>query len=298
MRLTAVKIGAGVPKEPFSGHVQLVFITAAILHVESRLVTLTPAAAGGLPGAITVDIPEGFVFAQFFAAGTAAAARGGVLRFADNAVSVDLRASVPWRSRLRELALDLARPQTASAWEAAASALRMDGRSDAIARLGHEAITKLGLATRRLDLRSAEKAAEPLVGLGAGATPAGDDLLVGYLAGLWSSTAHHRGRADFSVGLADIVRRLGSRTNDVSRVYLEAAVEGEASERLAGVSASIAGGRTQPIVAAAVAEAVAVGHTSGADATLGLLLGLAAWGPERIFCDGRRLIDESDFRSS
>jgi hypothetical protein len=63
MRLLAVKIGAGVPADPFSGSVRSTFANAAILTVAERLVTVAPSTAGGLPGAITVDVPGGFNFA-------------------------------------------------------------------------------------------------------------------------------------------------------------------------------------------------------------------------------------------
>jgi hypothetical protein len=291
VRLVAVKIGAGVPSEPFSGYVRSVFVSAAILKIAGSLVTLAPAASGGLPSAIIVDVPRGFDFARLLTAGAAAASRGGVLRFVDNAASVDLRGANHWRSRLRELAVDLSRPATASGWGTTAAALRTDGRCNAIAHLGHGAIVELSQATRRFDLEAAERAAKRLVGLGAGGTPAGDDLLVGYLAGLWSSIARDRSRADFAAGLADIIRGLGKQTNDISRVYLEAAADGEVSERLANAVTSIAAGEAQPIVAAAAAAAIAVGHSSGADGTLGLVLGLAVWGPAPIFWDSGRLVD-------
>ena len=292
MRLVAVKIGAGVPTEPFLGSVRSVFVNAAILTFANRLLTLAPAATGGLPGAITVDVPRGFDFSRFLIVGAAAASRAGILRFAGDATSVDLRGANHWRSRLRELALDLNKPATERAWRTVAASLRTDGRSNAIARLGQGAIVKLGKATRRFDLQSAARAAERLVGLGAGGTPAGDDLLVGYLAGLWSSIASDRPRANFAASLADILRGLGKRTNDVSRVYLEAAADAEVSERLADVMRSIAAGEAQPIVGAAAAAAISVGHSSGADGTLGLLVGLAAWGPTPIFHDSMRLLDE------
>ncbi len=43
---------------------------------------------------------------------------------------------------------------------------------------------------------------------------------------------------------------------------------------------SVAAGEAQPIVAAAAAAAMAVGHSSGADGTLGLLLGLGSLGTD------------------
>ena len=293
MRLVAVKIGAGVPTEPFSGSVRSVFVNAGILTIANRLLTVTSAASGGLPGAITVDVPRGFDFSRYLIVGADAASRAGVLRFTGDATSVDLRGANHWRSRLRELALDFNKPGTERAWRTVAAALRTDGRSTAIARLGHGAIVKLGKATRHLDLQSAELATERLVGLGAGGTPAGDDLLVGYLAGLWSSIGSERPRAAFAAGFADVLRGLGKRTSDVSRVYLEAAADGQVSERLAEVATSIAAGETQPIVSAVAAAAIAVGHSSGADGILGLLLGLSAWGPTLIYSNSRNLLEES-----
>ncbi len=290
MRLVAVKIGAGVPSEPFSGHVRSVFANAAILKVANTLITLAPEAAGGLPSAISLEAQRGLDFAQLLTLGAPIASRGGVLRLADNAGSIDLRQAYDWRSRLRELAVDLCNIAMATGWATAARVLRTDGRCNAIASLGHDAIVNLGEAARRFDLTSAERAAERLVGLGAGGTPAGDDLLVGHLAGLWSSVGDDGPRADFASRLADILRRLGNRTNDVSRVYLEAVADGEVSERLADLASGIAAGEGGPSVAEAAAAAMSVGHSSGADGTLGLLLGLASWGPDPIFCASRRLV--------
>ncbi len=293
MRLVAVKIGAGVPTEPFFGFVRSVFVNAATLAIGNNLVTLAPAATGGLPRAIIVEVPRGFDFSHSLIEGAAVASRSEVLRIAGDATSIDLRGAGHWRSRLTEVALDLDRSAAERAWRTVAAALRNDGRGNAIARLGHRTIVKLAQATRRFDLQSAAQAAERLVGLGSGGTPAGDDLLVGYLAGLWSSIEGDRARAHYAAGLADVLRGLGKRTNDVSRVYLEAAADGQVSERLADVIRSIAVGDADPIAAAAAAAAIAVGHSSGADGTLGLLLGLAAWGPTPIFCDSRRFIEES-----
>ncbi len=293
MRLVALRIGTGVPARPFTGVVRSVFANAAILTVADKLVTLVPAATGGLPAAITVDVPRGFDFEDFVTVGAEAASRAGILRFAGSEASVDLRGARQWRSRLRDNSPDFGNRATDSAWRSVAAALRADGRSNAIVRLASGAILSLGGATRDFDLESAEQAAARLVGLGAGGTPAGDDLLVGYLTGLWSSIAGIRRRAGFATGLGGALRGLAKRTNDVSRVYLEAAADCEASERLTAVTACIAAGAMPAAVAEAAAAAIAVGHTSGADGVLGLLLGLAAWGPEPIFTECRRLVDET-----
>jgi hypothetical protein len=291
VRLVALKIGPGAPTRPFTGVVRSVFANAAILSIADGLATLVPAETGGLPGAITLEVPRGFNFARVMAVGAAAASRDGVLRFAGGAASIDLRAARPWTSGLREISLEFGDPATDGAWRSVAAALRADGRSDAIARLACRDILSLGAAIRRFDLEAAEQAAARLIGLGAGGTPAGDDVLVGCLAGLWSSAGGVSRRADFVAGLGNAVMGLARRTTDVSGVYLAAAAAGEASERLSAVAAAIAAGATPNALAETAAAAIAVGHTSGADGALGLLLGLAAWGPQTIFSESRRLVD-------
>ena len=227
MRLLAVKIGVGVPTEPFSGLVRSVFVNAAILVVADKLVTLAPTAGGGLPGGITVDVPTGFNFAGTLRIGAVAVSRAGILRFAGNAASIDLRVATAWRSQLCDLRLDLAAPAAERAWIAIAAALLSDGRSAAIARLARAAMDELSQATRSFSLRAAEQAAERLVGLGAGGTPAGDDFLVGYLAGLFSSAGTDCTRTNFAVAFANTCHSMGKHTNDISRAYLEAAAGGQ-----------------------------------------------------------------------
>ena len=97
---------------------------------------------------------------------------------------------------------------------------------------------------------------------------------------------------NFAVAFAKTCRSLGKRTNDISRAYLEAAADGQVSERLADVAKSVAAGEAEPRVAETVASAMAVGHSSGADGTLGLLQGLASWGPASVFSRGSGLVDE------
>jgi hypothetical protein len=87
------------------------------------------------------------------------------------------------------------------------------------------------------------------------------------------------GRAAFVARLGVRLKEFAARTHRISRVYLEAAAEGEVSERLTKLAAQVAAGATPRAVGAAAAAALAVGHSSGANGILGLLLGSAAWGP-------------------
>lgn len=281
MHLGAEKIGWGVPVT-FEATVHSLFRNAAILTVAGhQLVTLVPATAGGLPGAISIALPAGFEFSKALGARSRAAVRGGMLRFRGGALSVDLRDAVRWRSGLDALELDLNKPAMHRAWEDAAAILAADGRTDAFVRIACAPIRALSEAASALDITGANHAMASLVGLGAGGTPAGDDFLVGFLAGLHATEIALKRQA-FLAALGGEIRALLARTNDVSRVYLAAAAEGEVSERLTDVAAAIARGGGAPIVAGVAKAAIVVGHTSGADGTLGLLLGTAAWGPKAV----------------
>jgi hypothetical protein len=225
-----------------------------------------------------VDTPNGFSFERSLTVGACAAVRGGMLRV-DDGFCVDLRASRPWRSHLDGLALDLARAPVRRAWDTAWAALRAHGNFAAFVSRGGAAITRMCEATRDLDWSGARQAVSALIGLGDGSTPAGDDYLVGHFAGLWSSAGPDGARQRFIVDLSESLRDMASRTNRVSRVYLEAAAEGEVSEPLATLACQIAAGAGEEPVAIAAAAALAVGHSSGACGVLGLLLGSTAWGP-------------------
>jgi hypothetical protein len=290
VRLAALKIGFGVVEPPFHGEVHSVFARAIILKVAGGLVTLVPSTAGGLPGAIMIDTPVQLNFTDLVKAGDTVAARAGVLRFAGRAAFVDLRPASRWQSNLHETLFDFELPPTIAAWRTAATVLQSNGGSAAIAGLAPAAILSLCAATRQLDVEQATGAATRLIGLGAGGTPAGDDLLVGFLAALWPQTTGPGNLQNFRRALAAYLRAQAKRTNDVSRVYLEAATTGEVSERLGDVVTAIAAGADAEAVAAVAAAAVVVGHTSGADGMLGLLLGLAARGPSALLAESRSLI--------
>ena len=281
-----------------SGTVHSLFRAVAILAVPGQqLVTLASLTAGGLPGSISVDFPSDFDFKALLQLGSRAAVRGGLLRFGQGDVAVDLRNAQPWRSRIAELALDLNRAEPRRAWEAAAAALSADRRSDALATIARHPIRALIEAASAFDAKAARRAMLGLVGLGSGGTPAGDDLLVGFLSGLRATKSLISPmRVAFPETLGKELQPLLLRTNDVSRVYLAAAAVGEVSERLTSLAAAIGRGDSSSTVDKVAKAAIAVGHTSGADGTLGLLLGTAAWGPKATARRVISLIDGSSLR--
>jgi hypothetical protein len=153
---------------------------------------------------------------------------------------------------------------------------RTESARTVISRRVGEAMRELIDHTRRYELTNTS-AVEALIGLGPGLTPSGDDLLVGYLAGLWCTVQDKNERNEFIAHLGETISRLSGNTNDISRTYLYHAVRGQVSRRLADLAEAISrGGEHQPLLELAEA-AMKIGHTSGMETVTGLLLGLAAW---------------------
>jgi hypothetical protein len=112
-----------------------------------------------------------------------------------------------------------------------------------------------------------------LVGLGPGLTPAGDDFLIGWLAGL-ALRAGAPPQREFLRDLCAGIAPLGSATTSVSRQHLEDACALAFSERLSDLCLAIGDAAPAPTLACAVAALVRVGASSGADAAAGLLFAL------------------------
>jgi hypothetical protein len=123
------------------------------------------------------------------------------------------------------------------------------------------ALRALLVATRRDDRRAAEAAATSLVGLGAGLTPSGDDVLVGFTAALTAV------RNKLAHPIARAAADGGSRTTLVARTYLYHAARGEYAERVHQLVDAVASGD-----ASRIALGMSWGATSGADLVLGILL--------------------------
>ncbi len=102
-----------------------------------------------------------------------------------------------------------------------------------------------------------------LIGAGPGSTPAGDDVVVGVLAGL-----HAAGRHDAAALIADALPDLLARTTSASRIYLSAAAEGRFAER---VHLLVRGLRDRDAAIAAAWSAARWGATSGIDLLAGIV---------------------------
>jgi len=131
-------------------------------------------------------------------------------------------------------------------------------------------------ATRRYELTDTT-AISTLTGLGPGLTPSGDDLLVGYMAGLWSTMRDQSKRMQFISSLGKNIIRLSRRTSIISRTYLCHAARGQVSSHLADLAEAICRETDSERLADIAETAMRVGHTSGMDAVTGMLMGLVAW---------------------
>ena len=273
MRIAGLARGVGVPAADFAGRVAEIHARAALLKLaDDALISLLGGELGRQPRGISLDLPEDISLLNLLYANAELAMRGGVIRFADSALMIDLRKTQEWRCGIDRLDFDYRNPATARAYRIARLALEHDGRAQGFREIAGERLDRLNAAIHDGDLASSERAIGDLVGLGEGKTPAGDDYLVGICAAIWSCSA---ARA-FAAVLGPKIIALAARTGDLSSLYLREAAHGEVSERLADVAAGICAGGSDDVFGNAVKKALAVGHSSGAAGILGLLKGYAA----------------------
>jgi hypothetical protein len=278
MRLDALTAGLGADTRPFTGKVHSVFAHACNIELASgQLLGLVAREIGAVPRGFQLATPDGFSFPDHVAVGAAVSSRAGLLRIEDSALSIDLRPAVPWRSDLAKYPIACDRADVATAWRAAWIALVTHGGAVPLQRQVGDAIKSLLDAAVSSRADRAAGAVSRLIGLGDGLTPAGDDFLIGFVAGL-AALPTDREREAFRAALAAAIAGAVGQTGAISRLYLEAALAGEVSEPLAALAAAIGRGYARG-TARAAAMALAVGASSGAAASYGLLLAVRATKP-------------------
>jgi hypothetical protein len=299
MYLSALTLGYAVPSHSFEAVVHSVFQSAANLRLTKggKLLTLVISSEADLPQGIRIDTPFDFSFAGL-QIGELVSCRNGILRIESASLTIDLTQACIWKCDLPALKTDMSNQATESAWKAVWQALNQHQRNagadivaENVGRIFNPPYANQGLgvsqkiiksmqallqATQQFDLTKASAGRE-LIGLGSGLTPAGDDLLTGYLAGLWCTVFGKSEREEFVSGLGRKIVRLSRRTNDISRTYLYHAARGQISSRLAALAEAISHGETGEPLLAIAEKAMHIGHTSGMDAVTGLLIGMAVW---------------------
>jgi Protein of unknown function (DUF2877) len=287
MHLAALSAGPEAPRIRFNGVIHSVFDQACNIRVDDdRLLALLVPCLGNVPHGARIAVPAGFGFARHLAVGGPVGCRADVLRMPG--LSVDLGTAVPWQAELTGAAVDLRVPQMARAWWTAWRLLeqRRPGAGHAQLAALTRTVDRRGLrlarATRHLRVDEAARAIEALIGCGPGLTPSGDDLIVGFLAGLWSTARDNPARRAFRQALCLAVAAGAGATGDISRTYLSHATRGRFAEPLATLATRIGDGASVEEIDRVTAVALRVGHGSGCDGVLGLLLGLAAWSAQPV----------------
>ena len=284
MHFAALSAGGQAPRGRFNGTVHSAFRQACNIRLDDgRTLALLVPHLGNVPHGARVQVPTGFAFADHLTVGRPVGCRADVLRIAGGELSIDLGTAQPWRGELPAAGVDLTSPEIAGAWRAAWCALHRDRpRADhaelaAIARTVDRQGVRLARAARDLRLHEAVSALDRLIGCGPGLTPSGDDLIAGFLAGLWCCAGDGPAKRSFLDGLCAAVVTAAAGTADISRAYLSDAARGRFAEPLTTLAWHIGQGADRVAIERATLSALRVGHTSGGDGVLGLLLGWAAW---------------------
>jgi hypothetical protein len=286
MHVAALSAGGQAPRRRFNGSVHSVFRQACNVRLDDgRLLALLAPRLCNVPHGVRLDLPAGFDFSRQVVVGQRVGCRADVLRVAGGELSIDLATAQPWRGELPAGGVDLASPEVARAWRTAWRKLQercpriasrdVEFAAWAVERQG----VRLARAARDLQPDEAAGALDRLIGCGPGLTPSGDDLTIGFLAGLWSTRGDLPARRTFLDRLCAAVAAAATATGDISRAYLTHATHGQFAEPLTTLVRHISEGAAVADVNVATMAALRVGHTSGADGAFGMLLGLAAWAP-------------------
>lgn len=290
MNIRAVSIGEAVPRRDFGAVIHSAFDSAVNLRLEAedRLITLLNSEVYELPQGIRVwtkDLPL-----KSLTSGLRASGKGGILRFDSSSLTVDLRGAPVWKCRVPELGLDMTSPVAREAWSTAWELLNKEQKiknadilADVLFRLNRgsplsQRISKpfrsLVASTRGFDMQGAVTAAKNMIGLGPGVTPSGDDILIGFLAGLWSVAGQNQGKLAFLHSFGAETIKLARQTSEISRTYIYHAAQGQFSSALSNLAEAIATNNNTEEVSH---SAMQVGHSSGMDSGTGLLIGLRVW---------------------
>jgi uncharacterized protein DUF2877 len=276
MLIRAETLGCAIPIRDFDAVVHSVFRRACNLQiVGGGLITLVDSQLGKLPQGIALVLSDAFSFESMgFRCGQRVTCRNGIIHTDSLPLQIDLTSATHWRADLQSHLINMRRPSVRRALAAAHAEWRsILAPNDTITTKAHSIIRatlpQLFRATRAHDLELACQHATRLIGLGVGLTPSGDDALVGFLAGLWSTTS--LAYAEFLTTFGQAIIDLSIRTNDISRAYLIHAAQGQVSSILENLCDAISRGAPVDEVRRATRAALSVGHTSGADGVGGLL---------------------------
>lgn len=295
MNFNAITRGYAVPKGEFESSIHSVFRSTVNLKFENRwdLLTIVASSETDIPQGIRVDTPHDFTF-EDLQINERVTCVGGILHFEKSALMIDLRKAELWEYNLTTLQFETKNMKAQNAWRIAWRVLNErqlssttelvaenllhsqdNNRSVLFHRMAEGIKALLGTASSYDCLVS--PAVSSLIGLGSGLTPAGDDILVGFITGLKCCMGNDINRIEYISNLARSLIAHSHKTTTVSRTYLYHAAHGQVSRNLAELAEAISKGWSSQQVIERTSTAMTAGHTSGMDTVTGLLFGLAAW---------------------
>jgi hypothetical protein len=294
-QLWAETIGCRVPRRNQTGHVEAVFERACNISLDSGgLVTVLARRAGNVAHGIRLACDH--VFGLRLRRGLPVRIGAERMVFGDRILTVVLSAAQVWLPDLRPGMCDwndqsrnammqvrdlLADHADTCASEFLVGSLGLGTSTTPLAVRIRALLPGLTTATRLLNADKALDVMIGLVGLGPGLTPAGDDFIIGWLAGL-ALSARNEAQLAFLRAMCAGVESLAQATTSVSRQHLSDACALMFSERLSDLCVAIASGASKPALMSRVAAQLAIGASSGADAASGLMFALADCGPAEI----------------
>ncbi len=149
--------------------------------------------------------------------------------------------------------------------------LQNDSSSHAVVqKLLVSACDSLNNAITGLSVSELKTAVHQLAGLGPGLTPAGDDVLLGVMAGLWMKIASLSNVEQFyRQAIALIAAEAAPRTTHLSAMWLLAAAHGEFGAPWHDLADALAADNSAQLEAT-IQQIASIGASSGLDALLGL----------------------------
>jgi hypothetical protein len=275
-------IGHLVARAPWSGRVHSVFARACNVACGDLLLTVGARAVGNGPTTLVLE-RDAVDLRERFAVGERVVASGE--RIGSARVELDLANASIWRPEAREarvadalIEARLHRVRACLSQRRTAQPNVLDCEAAAVA-------TALAAACAVLDVAQATAGIDRLIGWGEGLTPAGDDFLVGVLAGLDALSSGDTERQRFRDALAAAVVARTHATTAIAAHMLRLAAAGHFGESLDRWVAALCRAGDDRAVDTALERLLAWGATSGADTASGVVAALHAWSHAPCFAE-------------
>jgi hypothetical protein len=287
-RFDAVSIGCHVDRDVPDGHVEAIFKNACNMRMkDGRIVAILAAVAGNVAHGIrirgeiasnvrlSIGMPTRFDGDRLIISDVLEVMLSGARLWRPAQLTgmycrggSSGAAALSVRHRLYEHARESGQRQVHS--EFLAQTLGICETPTILGRRISQGLVQLASAARTRSDVDTLTAVVPLIGLGPGLTPAGDDFLIGWLAGL-SLMADTDAKVRYLKAACAVIEGLRARTTSISAQHLDDACALMFSERLSDLCVAIALGSSEPVLAVKLSAQLAVGATSGADAAAGLM---------------------------